>query len=73
MKQKLQNFSPGLAIVQVGGREDSNVYIRMKIKAAADIGINAQHVHLPKTTTQIELLNKVYIENRISLEIVILF
>ena len=26
------DFAPGLAIVQVGNREDSNVYIRMKLK-----------------------------------------
>jgi hypothetical protein len=32
------NFKPGLVIVQVGGREDSNVYIRMKLKAAEEIG-----------------------------------
>lgn len=50
---------PGLAIVQVGGRDDSNVYIRMKIKAAAEIGIAAQHVQLPRTVTQSELLTKV--------------
>ncbi|KAG7204347.1 hypothetical protein KM043_002164 [Ampulex compressa] len=58
IKRKLPDFSPGLAIVQVGGREDSNVYIRMKIKAANDIGIAAQHVKLPNTTTEIELINK---------------
>lgn len=50
---------PGLAIVQVGGRDDSNVYIRMKIRAAAEIGITAQHVQLPRTVTQHELLVKV--------------
>lgn len=59
LKSKIPNFAPGLAIVQVGGREDSNVYIRMKIKAANDIGIVAEHVKLPNTTTEMELLNKV--------------
>ncbi|XP_043258125.1 C-1-tetrahydrofolate synthase, cytoplasmic [Colletes gigas] len=59
LKKKLPNFLPGLAIVQVGGREDSNVYIRMKIKAASDIGIAVEHVKLPNTTTEIELINKV--------------
>ncbi|XP_033322549.2 pug C-1-tetrahydrofolate synthase, cytoplasmic isoform X1 [Megalopta genalis] len=58
LKAKLPGFAPGLAIVQVGGREDSNVYIRMKIKAANDIGIAAQHVKLPNTTTERELVNK---------------
>lgn len=59
-QQKLPHSSPGLAIVQVGGREDSNVYIRMKVQCAADIGIRAQHIQLPRAgTTQHELLNKV--------------
>ncbi|XP_033229274.1 C-1-tetrahydrofolate synthase, cytoplasmic isoform X2 [Belonocnema kinseyi] len=58
LKSKLPDFTPGLAIVQVGGREDSNVYIRMKIKAAAEIGIKTTHLKLPNTTTETELLNK---------------
>lgn len=57
--KKLPGFRPGLAIVQVGGREDSNVYIRMKLKAATEIGIHAEHVQLPKTITEGELLAKV--------------
>ncbi|KAH8312464.1 hypothetical protein KR044_010867 [Drosophila immigrans] len=54
-----QQFVPGLRIVQVGGREDSNVYIRMKIKAATEIGIQAEHVQLPRSITELELLDKV--------------
>ncbi|KAJ9575956.1 hypothetical protein L9F63_007183 [Diploptera punctata] len=56
--EELPGFKPGLAIVQVGGREDSNVYIRMKIKAAKEIGIEADHVKLPRTITEAELLTK---------------
>lgn len=59
IKKDLPDFNPGLCIVQVGGREDSNVYIRMKIKAAKEIGIETQHLQLPRTTTEIELLDKV--------------
>lgn len=59
-QQKLPGSAPGLAIVQVGGRQDSNVYIRMKIKAAAEIGINAEHVQLPKSTSEHELLSRVW-------------
>lgn len=58
-KAKLPGFCAGLAIVQVGGREDSNVYIRMKIKAANEIGIDVNHLKLPRTTTQQELMSKV--------------
>ena len=46
----LQYFS-----VQVGNREDSNVYIRMKLKFAAEIGMNAQHIKLPNTSTEQEV------------------
>ena len=31
------SFKPALTILQVGGREDSNVYIRMKSKAAREV------------------------------------
>ncbi|CAB3249094.1 unnamed protein product [Arctia plantaginis] len=52
-------FSPKLAIVQVGGREDSNVYIRMKLKAAQNIGVEAEHIKLPSDITETELLAKI--------------
>jgi len=58
IKQEVPEFSPGLAIVQVGGREDSNVYIRMKIKAATEIGIDAKQIKFPKTITESELLDE---------------
>lgn len=59
LKEKLPDFAPGLAIVQVGAREDSNVYIKMKTNAAREIGIDVQRCQLPNTTTEIELINKV--------------
>ncbi|XP_024893904.1 C-1-tetrahydrofolate synthase, cytoplasmic-like isoform X2 [Temnothorax curvispinosus] len=59
LKEKLPDFTPGLAIVQVGAREDSNVYIKMKTNAAREIGIDVQRCQLPNTTTEIELINKV--------------
>lgn len=54
-RSKWSNFAPRLAIVQVGGREDSNVYIRMKLKAAENIGITAEHVKLPRDITETEV------------------
>ncbi|XP_029174264.1 C-1-tetrahydrofolate synthase, cytoplasmic [Nylanderia fulva] len=59
LKEKLRDFAPGLAIVQVGAREDSNVYIKMKTNAAREIGIDVKHCQLPNTTTEIELINKI--------------
>jgi len=57
MDRIIPGFRPGLAIVQVGGREDSNVYIRMKLKAAEEVGITATHHKLPKSTTEAEVRN----------------
>uniref|UniRef100_A0A8C5B3A0 C-1-tetrahydrofolate synthase, cytoplasmic n=1 Tax=Gadus morhua TaxID=8049 RepID=A0A8C5B3A0_GADMO len=59
MKAQDPNFSPGLVILQVGDRDDSNLYISMKIKAAAEIGINATHMRLPKTATENEVLERI--------------
>ncbi|XP_029350110.1 C-1-tetrahydrofolate synthase, cytoplasmic-like [Echeneis naucrates] len=60
-KMKLQdpNFRPALVILQVGDREDSNLYITMKLKAAAEIGIHATHMTLPKTATEQEVLHSI--------------
>lgn len=55
MKQLVPDFIPALRIVQVGNREDSNVYIRMKIKAATEIGMSAELVKYPRTITEIEV------------------
>lgn len=43
---------PKLAIVQVGGREDSNVYIRMKIQFAESIGAIAEHIKLSRDSSE---------------------
>eukprot|EP00968_Pinguiococcus_pyrenoidosus_P025195 scaffold5657_cov270-Pinguiococcus_pyrenoidosus.AAC.10 len=38
---------PGLAVVLVGNRTDSATYVRMKKKAAAEIGLHSLDVDLP--------------------------
>ncbi|XP_032785088.1 C-1-tetrahydrofolate synthase, cytoplasmic isoform X1 [Daphnia magna] len=65
LKEQFPGFTPGLNIIQVGAREDSNVYIRMKMKAAEEIGIKASHVVLPSSTTQAELIR---VLNKINLD-----
>ncbi|GLD62543.1 C-1-tetrahydrofolate synthase, cytoplasmic-like protein [Lates japonicus] len=59
MKLQDPNFRPGLVVLQVGDRDDSNLYISMKLKAAAEIGINATHLRLPKTATEEEVLHSI--------------
>ncbi|GBE82083.1 C-1-tetrahydrofolate synthase [Sparassis latifolia] len=39
-------FHPQLAIVQAGARPDSSVYVRMKAKAAEEVGIKFKHIPL---------------------------
>ena len=48
-----------LVFFQVGGRSDSNVYIKMKLKAAAEIGINANHLNLDWSASQSEILQAI--------------
>ena len=52
LQQRQKDFQPGFAVVQVGNREDSNVYIRHKLKAAEEIGIQARLVRLDSSTTE---------------------
>jgi len=59
LEMSKESCTPGLAIVQVGDREDSNVYIRMKLKSAEEIGINAKHVRFPSSISEEELLSEI--------------
>ncbi|XP_030626415.1 C-1-tetrahydrofolate synthase, cytoplasmic [Chanos chanos] len=59
MRRQFPAFRPGLVVLQVGDRDDSNLYISMKLKAAAEIGINANHIRLPKTATEDEVLRSI--------------
>ena len=57
VKECKENYGviPGLAIIQVGERADSKVYIGMKIKNANEAGMHAKHFALPKETNQTEV------------------
>merc|ERR1719357_1390940 len=59
MKDQFSGFRPSLVVLQVGDRDDSNLYISTKLKAAAEIGIDAKHVRLPNTATQDEVLHSI--------------
>jgi len=50
---------PGLAVVLVGGDPASQVYVRHKHTAAAEVGVASFDHRLPDTTTQAELLDLV--------------
>uniref|UniRef100_A0A2K5XZU9 C-1-tetrahydrofolate synthase, cytoplasmic n=1 Tax=Mandrillus leucophaeus TaxID=9568 RepID=A0A2K5XZU9_MANLE len=59
LKEEVPGFIPGLAILQIGNRDDSNLYIKVKLKAAEEIGIKATHIKLPRTTTESEVIKYV--------------
>ena len=50
---------PGLGVVLVGERKDSQSYVRTKTKAAIEAGINPFDVTLPETATEEEIIAKV--------------
>lgn len=45
--------------MQAGARPDSSVYVRMKIKAAEEVGILHKHVALPAEATVDEIVDVV--------------
>jgi len=50
---------PGLAVVLVGNRTDSATYVRMKIKACEEVGINSYKHEFPEDVTEADLIAKV--------------
>lgn len=48
-----------LFLAQVGNREDSNIYIRNKLRTASESGVNARHYKFDQNITEIELLNEI--------------
>ncbi len=50
---------PGLAAVEVGDHPASRVYVRNKIRACEAVGLHSEHVALPATTTEGELLDRI--------------
>ena len=55
-KVKQKGRPPGLAVVLVGHDPASEIYVRNKIKACADLGIYSERVAPPDTVTTEELL-----------------
>ncbi|TPX65722.1 hypothetical protein SpCBS45565_g04915 [Spizellomyces sp. 'palustris'] len=56
-------FIPHLAIIQVGDREDSSLYVRQKQQAALKIGMKFTYHKLEATVSQAELLTVVHALN----------
>lgn len=52
---KQSNIAPGLAVILVGQNAASQIYVRNKRKACADVGIQSFDFNLPETASQKEL------------------
>lgn len=48
LQSQYPRFKPQLAIIQAGTRPDSAVYVRMKAKAAEEVGIQFKHIQVPE-------------------------
>ncbi|CAL4902928.1 unnamed protein product [Urochloa decumbens] len=54
------NVVPGLAVVIVGSRKDSQTYVNMKRKACAEVGIRSVDVDLPEDISETALVAEVH-------------
>lgn len=59
LQAQYPRFQPQLAIVQAGARPDSSVYVRMKSKAAEEVGIKFKHISLPEDAEVSEVIEVV--------------
>eukprot|EP00411_Alexandrium_monilatum_P025510 CAMPEP_0175337992 /NCGR_PEP_ID=MMETSP0095-20121207/4611_1 /TAXON_ID=311494 /ORGANISM="Alexandrium monilatum, Strain CCMP3105" /LENGTH=452 /DNA_ID=CAMNT_0016635393 /DNA_START=38 /DNA_END=1396 /DNA_ORIENTATION=- len=57
--QKEYGLKPGLAVILVGERKDSQSYVRMKKKAAMEANLHSVDITLPDSVSQAELLAEV--------------
>jgi len=51
------NLIPGLAVILIGSRKDSQTYVKMKKKACTQVGIASFGYEFPDTVTQEEILS----------------
>jgi len=55
-RMKASGVTPGLVVIIVGEDPASQVYVRKKGEACAELGIHSETIRLPATTTEDELL-----------------
>ncbi|MBD1373250.1 bifunctional methylenetetrahydrofolate dehydrogenase/methenyltetrahydrofolate cyclohydrolase FolD [Hazenella sp. IB182357] len=54
-----QGITPGLVVILVGNHPASESYVKGKIKASAEVGIDSQLIRLPAEITETELLARI--------------
>jgi 5,10-methylene-tetrahydrofolate dehydrogenase/methenyl tetrahydrofolate cyclohydrolase len=63
LKEQLKNNNLKAVIVQVGGVEASNRYVRNKIKDLEEVGIETKLAKFPETISEEDLLHELYVLN----------
>lgn len=63
-KLKARGCVPGLSVILVGENPASEIYVRMKTKAAAALGIKSETITLPAGISERELLDQIDLLNR---------
>lgn len=58
------DFKPGLAVIQIGTREDSTSYIKSKKFFATKIGVNFEHITFPDNVSENEVRNSINLLNK---------
>ncbi|KAG9010704.1 tetrahydrofolate synthase [Tulasnella sp. JGI-2019a] len=59
LRARYPRFHPHLVIIQAGARPDSTTYVKMKAKAAAEVGMRYTHVSLEANATVEEIVEVV--------------
>jgi methylenetetrahydrofolate dehydrogenase (NADP+) / methenyltetrahydrofolate cyclohydrolase len=54
-----RGIRPGLAAIEVGDHPASKIYVRNKIRACAEAGLYSEHVALPESVTEADLLARI--------------
>ena len=54
---KLNNFTPGLAVIQIGNRKDSTTYVNHKATTCTKYGIKSEIIKLPDDTSENNVLS----------------
>lgn len=57
--QKTNNITPGLAVILVGEHPASKLYVRNKIAACKEVGVNLFEFNMPNETSERTLINKI--------------
>ena len=62
--KKKYNSVPGLTVILIGDMTPSQIYVRMKEKAANEVGLKSEVIRYPGEVEEKTVLNKIYELNK---------